>query len=87
MNRYTLLVKRQRKLLGKMHTIFKYKSKALYEGRTEEDLIYLDEQRAAAQAEYDTVTDHLAKESAIMIAKGLNPYDYAPEVEYAPEEE
>jgi hypothetical protein len=86
MNRYTLLVKQQRKLLGTMRGIFKAKSKALARDHLEK-IPELDNGYAAAQAAYIKVTDKLAEESAIMVAKGLNPYDFAPEPEYIPNDE
>ena len=86
MNRYTLLVKQQRKLLGAMRAIFKAKSKALHRGYLKE-IPSMDDRYATIQVAYNEVTDKLATESAIMIAKGLNPYDYAPEVEYIPNDD
>ena len=86
MNRYTLLVKQQRKLLGTMRGIFKAKSKALHRGWLDQ-IPGMDERYAAAQVAYTEVTDKLAEESAIMVAKGLNPYDYAPEAEYIPNDD
>jgi len=86
MNRYTLLVKQQRKLLGTMRATFKAKSKALHSG-WQDQIQVMDKRYEAAYRLYIEVTDKLAEESAIMIAKGLNPYDYAPEAEYAQDEE
>ena len=86
MNRYTLLVKQQRKLLGTMRAIFKAKSKALHRGWLDQ-ISAMDEQHEVARLAYIEVTDKLVEESAIMVTKGLNPYDYAPEPEYIPNDD
>jgi hypothetical protein len=86
MNRYTLLVKQQRKLLGSMRATFKAKSKALKYGWIDQ-IPGMDERYELARLSYIEVTDKLAEESAIMVAKGLNPYDYAPEAEYIPNDD
>lgn len=88
MNRYTILLKKQRKMLGWLMANFKAKGKALHRMGLEEGSIkHLDDQREQFQREYDRITLELEIESRILIEKGLTPYDYAPEPEYLPNED
>ena len=86
MNKYTILIKKQRKTLGLLMTNFKAKGKALHcMGLEEGSIKHLDDQREQLQREYDRVTLELEVESRKLIENGLTPYDYAPDPEYLPD--
>jgi hypothetical protein len=86
-SKYTLLVRKQRQLIGLLRRNFKTKSQALYNNAPDFVIRNLNSNRVLFQKEYDEVTLELDTIGATIRALGLQPYDYAPDPTYGPSDD